>query len=271
MGTFREATALVARTYGTFGAELDAQWSVGTRLHGGYLLAVLAKAVCESPAGVEHPHVTSVSASFVTPPEPGAAAVSVEILRIGRTLAQARAVLTQEGRTCVEAHVTLGRLDDSEPWWSNHEPVEIPPEQECVPVPVDPPGIGMPVPLMGVLDEHIHPGHVGFTVGRPSREGVVATWQRLADGSDWDPLSLLVALDPGPSVSIALGLRGWAPTIQLTGYVRRLPAPGPIRVRLSATDIGGDRMDETAHVWDSKGRLVAQATQLAAVRLPTDR
>jgi YD repeat-containing protein len=27
-------------------------------------------------------------------------------------------------------------------------------------------------------------------------------------------------------------------------------------------------MDETAFAWDSKGRLVAQATQFAAVRIP---
>lgn len=268
MGTFLEATALTALGDGEFGAVLDAQWSVGTRLHGGYLLAVLGRAACESAGGNGHPHVTAVSGCFVEPPEPGDAVARVETLRVGKSVAQVRAALVQEGRTRVEAHVTLGLLDDSDAWWTASEQVELPPEQECVLVPTEPPGAGFPVPMMALVEERIDPAHLAFAFGAPSGRGVIASWQRLADGSDWDPLSLLVALDPVPPVSYDLGLPGWVPTIQLSAYVRRLPAPGPIRVRLSATDVGGERMDEVAHVWDAKGRLVAQATQLAGVRLP---
>ncbi|NUR83294.1 MAG: thioesterase family protein, partial [Nonomuraea sp.] len=188
--------------------------------------------------------------------------------RVGRSVAQVRVSLAQEGRLRVESHVTLGVLDDADPWWSAIEPVELPPEEACFLAPTDPPGADMTVPLMAVVEERVDPAHLAFAFGAPSGRGVIASWQRLADGSDWDPLSLLVALDPVPPVSFDLGLPGWVPTIQLSAYVRRLPAPGPIRVRLAATDVGGDRMDEVAHVWDSKGRLVAQATQLAAVRVP---
>ncbi|NUP02951.1 MAG: thioesterase family protein [Nonomuraea sp.] len=268
MGTFREATALTTRDADTFGAMLDAQWSVGTKLHGGYLLAVMARAACESDSGAAHPHVTAVSGAFVEPPVPGPADVRVERLRVGRSVAQVRVSLAQEGRLRVESHVTLGVLDDADPWWSAIEPVELPPEEACFLAPTDPPGADMTVPLMAVVEERVDPAHLAFAFGAPSGRGVIASWQRLADGSDWDPLSLLVALDPVPPVSFDLGLSGWVPTIQLSAYVRRLPAPGPIRVRLTATDVGGDRMDEVAHVWDSKGRLVAQATQLAAVRVP---
>ncbi|MEU1726379.1 thioesterase family protein [Nonomuraea sp. NPDC005692] len=268
MGTFGEATALVARGADEFGATLDAQWSVGTKLHGGYLLAVLARAACQSGAGERHPHVTAVSGAFVEPPVPGPADVRVEPLRIGRSLAQVRVSLAQEGRVRVESHVTLGVLDDGDPWWTSLPPVELPAEEDCFLAPTDPPGADFPVPLMAVVEERVDPAHLAFAFGAPTRRGEIASWQRLADGSDWDPLSLLVALDPVPPVSFDLGLSGWVPTIQLSAYIRRLPAPGPIRVRLSATDVGGDRMDEVAHVWDSKGRLVAQATQLAAVRLP---
>jgi YD repeat-containing protein len=35
---------------------------------------------------------------------------------------------------------------------------------------------------------------------------------------------------------------------------------------MHATDITAGRMDETAQAWDATGNLVAQATQLAAVR-----
>jgi hypothetical protein len=272
MGIFQEATAITAGHVTPSGrayeATLDAQWSVGTKLHGGYLLAVLGRAACAS-AGEDHPHVTGVSGSFLEAPSPGPAEVLVETLRAGRSVTQVRARLTQNGRPCVEALTALGQLDESDSWWSGMEPVELPDEQDCFPTPQEAPGGGFPVPLMEVVEQRLDPANLGFALGSPSRQGLLAGWQRLRDGADRDPLSLLVALDPVPPVSYDLGLSGWAPTIQFTAYIRRLPAPGPVQVRMRALDVSGDRMDEVAHAWDGKGRLVAQATQLAAVRTPS--
>ncbi|MBB3727592.1 thioesterase family protein [Nonomuraea dietziae] len=265
MTTFRDATAITAGVDGDFDATLDEQWSVGGRAHGGYLLAIMGRAAVES-AGAEHPHLTAVSGTFLAPPAFGPVRVAVETLRQGRALTQVRARLSQDGAPLVEALITLGRLSEGDPWWSDTEPVELPDEQECFLTPAEAPGAGFRVPLMDVVEQRLNPAHLGFAFGTPAREGVIAGWQRLADGSEWDPLSLLVAIDAVPPVSYDLGAPGWAPTIQLSAYIRRLPAPGPVRVRVKASDVTGDRMDETAHAWDAKGHLVAQATQLAAVR-----
>jgi hypothetical protein len=51
-------------------------------------------------------------------------------------------------------------------------------------------------------------------------------------------------------------------------YVRAIPAPGPLRVRLRVRLITDGRMDEECDVWDSTGALVATGHQLAALRLP---
>ncbi|GAA2389652.1 thioesterase family protein [Nonomuraea africana] len=265
MTTFRDATAVAVLDDGGFTANLDEQWSVGDRAHGGYLLAVMGRAAIES-TGADHPHVTAVSGSFLAPPAFGPVRIDVETLRKGRALTQVRARLSQDGAPLVEALITLGRLSEEDPWWSSLEPVDLPDEQECFLTPPEAPGAGFRVSLMGVIEQRLNPAHLGFAFGTPAREGVIAGWQRLADGSEWDPLSLLVALDAVPPVSYDLGAPGWAPTIQLSAYIRRLPAPGPIRVRMSASDVTADRMDETTHAWDAKGNLVAQATQLAAVR-----
>src|SRR5690606_36120558 len=268
MTQFDDATAVEPAGSGSYEAKLDATWSVGDKLHGGYLMALLARAAPNSAAGPGHPHVTAVSASFAEPPEPGPAEVRVEALRAGRTITQVRAELAQDGRTRVAALVTLGLLDDADPHWTSVEPVELPPVESCFLAPREVPGNAFPVPLMDVLELRLHPEQLGFVCGEPTRRGWLDTWQRFKDGAPWDPLSLLVALDPVPPASYDLGLPGWAPTIQLTAHVLRLPAPGPVKVRLSVTEVGGGRMDETAMVWDSEGRLVAQATQLAAVRVP---
>lgn len=260
MKTFLEATAVGEQGE----AVLDAQWSVGAKLHGGYLLAILGRAAIQQ---ADHPHLSAISGSFLEAPEPGPAQVDVVIMRRGRTVTQARATLSQDGVTKTEALITLGALEDTDPWWTSSQPVDLPEEQACVLTPPDAPG-GFRVPLMEVVEQRLDPSQIGFAFGQPTGKGVISGWQRLADGTDWDPLSLLVALDPVPPVSYELGLPGWVPTIQLTAYVRRLPAPGSVRVRMSAADVTAGRMDETVAVWDAKGRLVAQATQLAAVRHP---
>ncbi|WP_405145830.1 thioesterase family protein [Nocardia salmonicida] len=267
MQTFVDATAVIPSN-DAFAADLDSQWAVGDKLHGGYLLAVLARAAA---ARSDHPHLTAISATFLAPPSPGAARVTVEVLRAGRTSTQLRARLEQNGRSCTEALITLGLLVDSDPWWTAATAPAILAEHDCFHSPSNPPGAPFPVPLLDVVEHRLDPSTLGFVVGKPSMEGRIAAWLRLADGSDWDSFSLLIALDPIPPASLTLGMPGWAPTISFTAYLRRRPAPGPLHVTMQATDVTAGRMHETVETWDSKGNLVASATQLAAVRTPTER
>lgn len=263
MKTFAEATAVVPARDGDFRAELDPRWAVGDKLHGGYLMAVLARAVGAVSA---HPHPVAVTTSFLRPPRPGSAVLSVTPLRTGRSTAQYRAQLSQDGEPCAEALVVQGVLDESEPFWSAAPPPGLPPEDDCVLLPSAAPGTAFPVPLLDVVEHRLDPAALGFALGQPSTTGRTGAWLRLADGTDWDPLSLLVAMDLVPPISLTLGVTSWAPTITCTAYLRRLPAPGPLRVTMRAAEITSGRMDETAMAWDEKGTLVAQATQLAAVR-----
>jgi hypothetical protein len=76
--------------------------------------------------------------------------------------------------------------------------------------------------------------------------------------------------DPGPDVTPTFDVPGlalgWVPTLQLSAFVRALPAPGPVVVRPRARSIGGGAVDEVTDIWDSTGRLVAVGHQLAMVR-----
>ncbi|MBM2616121.1 thioesterase family protein [Actinoplanes sp. LDG1-06] len=263
MKTFTEATALVAGD-GALEADLDPQWAVGDKLHGGYIMALLGRAVARS---AELPHLVSMSATFLRPPAPGRATVTVEPLRSGRTAGMFRARLEQEGVPCAEALVTQGVLDDAAPWWGRAKPPALPPEEECMRLPSEAPGSPFPVPLLDLVEHRLDPACLGFAVGRPAQDGRTAGWLRLTGGDDWDPLSLLIATDPAPPISLTLGVTGWAPTLSLTAYVRRLPAPGPLRFVMTSSEITSGRMDEVVEVWDSADTLVAQATQLAAVRV----
>jgi hypothetical protein len=273
MAAFDEATAV--RRVGADGAltryvaELDPEWRVGTKPNGGYLLAILSRAALDvvdgGPGG--HPHPVAVSAHFLTAPDAGPAEVEVELLRRGRSASQVRATLLAGHSRCVEALVTCGELPAAaEPWRAGPTAPELPPLDAC---PRATEGPVVPVPLLNVIEERLDPVSAGFATGRPSMQGEIRAWVRLADGQPADPLSLLVFADCLPPATFDLGLLGaWVPTLELTVYLRGVPAPGPLRARLRAGLVVADRVDEHCDVWDSAGRLVATGHQLAGVRVP---
>jgi hypothetical protein len=80
-----------------------------------------------------------------------------------------------------------------------------------------------------------------------------------------DVLFALMCGDVSMPVTLGVGRRGWAPTVQLTAYLRGLPADGWLRVACTTMQIGQDWFDEDHVVVDSQGRIVVQSRQLAMV------
>jgi hypothetical protein len=97
--------------------------------------------------------------------------------------------------------------------------------------------------------------------GRPP---VIQYWARPRDMAP-DVLFALMCGDIAVPTAFAVGRRGWAPTVQLTAYLRGLPADGWLRMVSTTTQIGQDWFDEDALVVDSEGRIIVQARQLALV------
>jgi hypothetical protein len=120
---------------------------------------------------------------------------------------------------------------------------------------------------MEQIDVRLEPDFGGFTSGHPSGRGELQGWLALPHDEPFDPTSLLFAVDAYPPATFDIEYSGWVPTLELTAYVRALPAPGPVRVLQRAHLIDGQRVDETCTIWDRTGRLVAQGTQLAGIRL----
>jgi hypothetical protein len=277
---FDRATAVTARPADPGAAEgvavhdavVDPGWTIGDKPNGGYLLATIARAAIEATAAVEgpaHPHALSASAGYIAPPALGPAEVHSEVLRRGRGMSQVRARLVQEGDTRVEATFTLGRLrPDAAPWWGGDAAPELPEIGPDKRTPTDAPG-GMHLPIMDRVDIRLDPATAGFTRGQPAGVGELRARLSFADGRAPDPLALLYAVDALPPATFDLAdTTGWVPTLSLTAYVRTLPAPGPLVVRQRAGLVEARTVDEVCEVWDSRGRLVAQATQLAGIRTP---
>lgn len=268
---FDRATAVVPMGRGfTHEVTVDAEWAIGTKPHGGYLLALLARAAIDAMSHVEglaHPHPMAVSAHYLSAPSPGRAEARSEVIRRGRRASHVRTRLVQDGRPRVEAMFTLGRLEPgTEPWWQRDSRPVATAEENCPPRSAEGPN-GMDLPIMRHVAVRFDPVTAGFHQGQPTGRGEIRGWFRFTDGRPPDPLALLLAVDILPPATFDLGTSGWVPTLELTAYVRGLPAPGPLLVEHRARLVEADMVDEACCVWDAAGRLVAQATQLAAVRM----
>ena len=267
MHAFDDATAVKPAGDGRYEAALDGEWSIAGKLNGGYLLAVAARAAL-AEAGDGHELPLATTAAFAAPAPAGPALVTVEPLRIGRGTSVLRARLSSPDERAVylEALVTAGRIADGEPVVPAPPVPDLAPEERSPRLPSE--GGPFPVPIAGVIAVRLDPASAGFGEGRPSGAGELRAWVRFDDGRDPDPVSLITVADalPPPSFDVP-GLQfGWTPTLQYSVFVRGAPAPGPLRVRTVARSITGGAMDETCDVWDSTGRHVAVAHQLAGVR-----
>ena len=248
---------------------LDEQWCIGPKLHGGYLLAVMARVARETAAARRPDHTCpqAVTGTFLQAPEPGPASLEVTVLRTGRGASQLRVRLDQPGAgPCVEAACVLGPPAVPSPGDHEPDPPELTPRDQCPRSPSTTDDGRGSLPLMDVVDTRLDPRTTGFLRGRPSGEGRISGWAALDSGEPWTTESLLVALDVLPPATFDMGLSGWSPTMSLSAHVVSAPAPGPLRVTQWVEHAGVDRMHETCRVWDPTGRLVGHAHQLAAIR-----
>jgi hypothetical protein len=254
-----------ADSSGPFAGDVHPEWTIGGKANGGYLLAMLGRGVL---AAADQPHVLAASAHYLHAPDPGPVQVRVESLRRGRTASQLRAQLVQGDRACVEALFTTGTLErGAEPFWSGGVPSPGDATfDDAVRVPGTSP-VGLRIAIMDQVDVRLDRDAAGFSKGRPRGRGELTGWLTLPHGESFDAVSLLYALDSFPPATLDIEATGWVPTLELTGYLRALPAPGPVRVLQKAHLVHSQRVDEQCWVWDSEGQLVAHGTQLAGIRL----
>lgn len=246
---------------GSFTAELHPDWAIKERPHGGYLLALLAKAATDGSAL----DPLSISAQFLRPPKVGPVLLRVEELKAGRTVTVVRACLEQSGRTCVDATVTLGKLPSGEPDWAERSTMPVNPPSTAIDLAGV--GSGKSFGLARICDLRLEPDGAGFLNGSTDAPPRLRLWARPRT-SQPDLLFSLIAGDLSMPSVFNLGRFGWAPTVQLTALLRARPANGWLRLAVESKTVHGPWFDEDTRVFDSTGQLVCQARQLALSGTP---
>jgi acyl-coenzyme A thioesterase PaaI-like protein len=293
MTIFDEATAVRRRGAGRYDALPDQRFALVTpggtappAVNGGALIATVLRAVLdESP----HPHPVATTAHFLRVARLEPAEVHVVWLKQGKTTATARATLIQDGQAVLDITVTTGTVPASclpapgEPAGAGPDaaaasavsgglswtgaPPDFPPEQDCVDLgpwrgsESEDGEQGYALQVSMLLD----PATTGWRHGEPSGLPEMRGYFRLREDREPDAYLLALAVDGLPPVVFGLGATGWAPTVELTWYMRAVPCPGPLRVAARCRHVGGGWFDEEAEVWDAAGSLVAQSRQIARV------
>jgi hypothetical protein len=252
--------------HSVYDGELNKIWTIGPKVHGGAMVALCANAARTAHGGPVEP--VAISASFLSAPDPGPMRLVTSMRKRGRRISVVDVELIQGDRAAVHAVVTLGEPEHLAPPLLSANPavglMDPDPPDDVLPIAPGHQLSGL-VNLAEGCEVRTLTSTLGLsTDGRPP---VIQNWVRPRDAAP-DVLFALMCGDISAPVSFAVERTGWAPTVQLTAYLRGLPADGWLRVVCTCVQIGQDWFDEDHTVVDSTGRIIVQSRQLAMVPAP---
>ncbi len=258
----------------TFAADVSPDWRAGRGPHGGYLAAMLLRALVETVAdSARAPR--SLTIHYARAPDPGPVTIRTVLEREGRSLTTLSARMQREDG----ALIALALAAFSIPWTAQ-EIAELPMPDVAPPDPVRDSG--------ALLNEHAPPfvrhlvlqprmGAIPFTGSTHPME--IGGWLGLSQQRPLDALSLAFFSDALFSPPfIRLAQPAVTPTIDLTIHFRtpmpRVPNPDPAELclaRFSSALVRQGFFDEDGVIWAADGTVLVQSRQLGIVLpLPTE-
>ncbi len=255
-----------SETQGVFGAEVSPDWRAGRGPHGGYLAAMILRALTET-VGDPARSPRSLTIHYTRAPEPGPVQIRTVRERDGRSLSSLSARMEQDGRL-----IALVLAAFSVPWsapeLSDMRFPEVEPPREPVWPGKPPHPLAPPIAAHTILQKRF--GGKPFAGVEQRME--IGGWIGHRDGREIDALSLAFfsdALIPAPFMRFAEP--NPSPTIDLNVHFRAaLPLPGRERldlclIRIRTGLIHEGFFEEDSLIWAPDGTLLAQSRQLALV------
>ena len=267
MTTFEETTKLRPLGDGAFEADVDDRWQVVRGPHGGYLSAIILKALLEVQPDRER-HIRSFTTHFLAAPKTAPMQVRAGIERTGKSMTYASARALQGDKV-----VALALAAFSTPWpgfsFDDYPAPELPGPEAGFPVPEK--GDGIPR-FLGNFDMRWLIGEQPFS---GAAEAKVGGWYRLREPVVADAPVVAALLDAWPpAVFPRASELVVAPTIDLTMHFRSpLPVEGAevddfYLGRFTSRLARDGFFEEDGELWAKDGRLIAQSRQLALALMP---
>lgn len=255
---------------GSFTAEVAHGWRAGRGPHGGYLSAIILRALTLALADPAR-SPRSLTIHFLKAPEEGPVLIETAIERSGRSLSSLSARMSQDGATMALALAAFSVA------WKGLEVNELAMPEVAPPSPERRPGTLIPLEHGPAFARYItlQPRFGGMPFAGEGQPLDTGGWLGLVEPRALDALALAFFTDaliptpfqrlPGPAP---------APTIDITIHFRTaLPRPGRevadphelVLARARARLIHEGFFEEDAVIWDQDGNVLAQSRQLALV------
>jgi acyl-CoA thioesterase len=257
VSAFAAATAVEAAGEGRWTAEASADWFATRGPNGGYLAAIVLRAMRGELAD-DGRHPRSLTLHYLRPPVAGPLEIAVTIERAGRRLSTLTAQVRQEDKVCILAIGAFSEDFAFEAEYADPMPMVPPPDEV--------PAVPQENALVPIAQRFVVQPALGGSLFSEADEAYTGGWISFRDGDPpLDPCALAMLSDawvPSPFVRTP-GPFG-APTVDLTIHFRApdLPADWPVLVTFRSRFAHAGFFEEDGEMWSADGRLLAQSRQL---------
>jgi len=265
---FQTALDLTKVSDGVFSFIPDPKYFVGNTPHGGYLLALMNKAISSV---LPHPSAINSNVYYLDRTEPEPAELHVEVLRTSKGSSMGQVKLIQnEKLTCL-----YSCLCSDFQYMKGYSGLEttLPnimhavPEKDFKVMNYESFKAGSTPSFIQQLEMSVHPDHAWWdrTISNDVAEARCSAYLELKGGiADTYVISYLADILP-PVVQNKYGALGWIPTLALTCNIRQLPKTNRLFIDGTAKDISNGYFEQDCYIWDMDGNLVATSRQLAKI------
>lgn len=234
-------------------------WDFAGVPNGGLVGSVMATALV---AATERPDPITSTAHFLKPVRPGPVVIETGVIRKGRRLTTARAVLIQNETTVAHMVASLGDLADTGEAMVDVDLPYLPAPDECA---GGQEATTFELPAIAKrLNLRLHPDQIGFATGNPSGDATISGWVDLPFAPSTALMSLVADALP-PSLFNTGKYIGPLPTIELTVHTHARPRPGPVAARFRTDHACPRFVEEDGWISDSSGKLVSVSRQIAVL------
>lgn len=263
---FERDTAVTQRDDNVFVAQVDPAWFVVRGPNGGYLAAIVLRALAER-VGDATRAPRSLTVHFASPPDEGTTLIATTLERVGRSLTSCSARVTQDDRLVALAVAAFSSPRPG-PEFCDLVPPSVP-APETLPAHRPPPEAP---PIAFRWDTRWAVGRPPDPSQPPDREAVAGGWIRLEEPQPMNAPAIAAVTDGWiPPVFSRTNEPLVVPTIDLTVHFRSaLPHPSVAAdgfvLAVFRTSVAAEGfLDEDGEVWAPDGTLLAQSRQLAAI------
>ena len=254
----------------------DTNYFVGSTPHGGYLMAVMHKALANVL-----PHSTAITSSvqYLDRIDAKPFQLEVEVFKTGRGSSSGIVKLKQDDKICTTFTGTCSDFEFMKGYDDLLKPLPniFLDKDRCeyVKMNYDKISKGFTPAFIQQLECSIHPDHAWWNrkadEDNTDNEARCSAFLEMKGGRpDQFCLSFYSDILP-PVVCNKYGPLGWIPTITLTTHIRQLPSTNELYADFKATDINKGYFEQDCNIWDLNGNLVASSRQLTRILKSEDK